>query len=260
MEFRILGPLEAVDGETPVPLGGRKQRALVARLLLDANRTVAVERLVDDLWGEDVPETAVKMVQIAVSRLRKVLPPDVLVTRAPGYALVVEPESIDLVRFTRLRGEARAALADGDPALAVERCRAALDLFRGPPLAEFPEPFAEAEASHLEELRLTCLADRIEAELALGRHADVVAELETLLARHPLRERLRGQQMIALYRSGRQPEALEAFQRFRRTLDEELGLVPSADLQALNDRIIQQDPSLDVAGDEPGADADEAVE
>jgi DNA-binding SARP family transcriptional activator len=244
MEFRILGPLEAVDGTQAIPLGGRKQRALVARLLLDANKTVAVERLVDDLWGDDVPETAVKMVQIAVSRLRKVLPADVLVTRAPGYALVVEPESIDLVRFTRLRGEARAALAAGDAAHAVDRCRAALDLFRGPPLAEFPEPFAESEAAHLEELRLTCLADRIEAELALGRHADVVPELETLVARNPLRERLRGQQMLALYLSGRQAEALEAFQRFRKGLDEELGLVPSADLQELNDRIIRQDPDL----------------
>src|SRR5918997_7113676 len=114
MEFRILGPLEVIDGTTPVALGGRKQRALIARLVLDANRTVAVDRLVDDLWGDDVPDTAVKMVQIAVSRLRKVLPADVLVTRAPGYALVVDPESIDLVRFTRLRGEARAALSAGD--------------------------------------------------------------------------------------------------------------------------------------------------
>ena len=244
MEFRILGPLEATHGEEPVPLGGRKQRALIARLLLDANRTVAVDRLVDDLWGEDVPETAAKMVQIAVSRLRKVLPEGVLVTRPPGYALEVEPEALDLERFNRLRVEARAALAADDPAAAARLGREALALWRGPALEEFPEPFAEAEGGHLEELRLTCLADRIEADLAQGNHADCVAELEALVGRHPLRERLRSQQMIALYRSGRQAEALEAFQRYRRKLDEELGLVPSADLLELNDRIIRQDPEL----------------
>ena len=259
MELRILGPLEAIVGDGPVALGGRKQRALIARLALDANRTVAVERLVDDLWGEDVPETAVKMVQIAVSRLRKVLPAGVLVTRPPGYAIELEPEALDLARFTSLRGEARAALAVGDPAVAAERGRQALELWRGPALAEFPEPFAQAEASHLEELRLTCLGDRIEADLALGRHADVVAELEALVARHPLRERVRGQQMLALHRSGRQADALEAFQRFRRKLDEDLGLVPSAELQELNDRILQQDPSLAPApGAAPAADASEA--
>src|SRR5829696_5639526 len=137
MEFRILGPLEVIDGTAPVALGGRKQRALVARLLLDANRTVAVDRLVDDLWGEDTPDTAAKMVQIAVSRLRKCLPAGVLVTRPPGYALEVDPEAIDLVRFTRLRGEGRAALAAGDAERAAECSSAALDLFRGPALAEF---------------------------------------------------------------------------------------------------------------------------
>jgi DNA-binding SARP family transcriptional activator len=244
VQIRILGPVDAIDGLRPVALGGRKQRALLARLALDAGRTVAVDRLVDDLWGDDAPETAAKMVQIAVSRLRKVLPEGVLVTRAPGYALEVDPEAIDLTRFTRLRGEARAALASGDPELAARRGREALELWRGPALEELPEPFARTETAHLEEMRLTCLADCIDADLARGRHADAVAEIEALVAHHPLRERLRGLQMTALYRSGRQADALEAYQRFRKLLDDELGLVPSVELQALNDRMIRQDAAL----------------
>ena len=173
MDYRVLGPLEVLDGAgAPLKLGGRKPRALLARLLLDANRTVSVERLVDDLWGEDVPESAVKMVHIHVSALRKALPAGALQTRQPGYALEVDPETIDVVRFERLQTEGRAALDDGDAADRRRPPASALALWRGPALAEFSEPFATVEATHLEERRRVCLEDRIDAELALGRHAD----------------------------------------------------------------------------------------
>ena len=247
MQFRILGPLEALEGADPLPLGGRKPRALLARLLLDANRTVSVDRLIDDLWGECAPESAVKMVHIYVSQLRKVLPPDTLRTRPPGYVLEADPEAIDAVRFGRLRGEGRAAMAAGDAHVAAERLREALALWHGPALAEFSEPFAELERAHLEELHLTCLEERIEADLALSRHPDLVGELEALIVRHPLRERLRGQLMLALYRSGRHAEALAAYQSFRRRLAEELGLEPSAGLRALEQSILDQDHELAAA-------------
>ena len=228
MELRVLGPLEAIDGPTSLPLGGRKPRALLARLALDANRTVAVQRLVDDLWGEDVPDSAVKMVQIYVSQLRKVLPDGVLRTRAPGYLIEVEPEAVDANRFTLLRAQGRSALLAGDPETAAARLREALELWRGPALAEFSEPFAGVEAAHLEEQRLVCLEERIEADVARGLNADVVGELEALVARHPLRESLHRQLTLALYRSGRQAEALAAYERFRQQLDDELGIEPSA--------------------------------
>ena len=245
MEFRVLGPLEATDGKRPLELGGHKQRAVLARLLVDLNRTVAVDRLVDDLWGEEVPSSAVKMVQISVSRLRKVLPPGVLQTRAPGYMLQADAESVDAVRFGRLRKAGRAALASGDAVGAVAALQEALALWRGAPLAEFDEPFARAEAAHLEELRIVCWEERIEAELVLGRHADAVPELEALVTAHPLREGLHRQLMLALYRGGRQGEALAAYQRFRRTLDQELGIEPTAALNELHVRILNQDPGLD---------------
>ena len=168
MEFRLLGPLEAVDGAVPLALGSRKPRALLARLLLDANRTVAVERLVDGLWGEDAPDSAAKMVQIYVSHLRKVLPAGVLRTQAPGYRVEVDPEALDLGRFTRMRREGRAALEAGEAAAAAALLTDALRLWRGPALAEFSEPFARVEGVHLEELRLGCLEDRIEADLAVS--------------------------------------------------------------------------------------------
>ena len=247
MEFRVLGPFEATDGMTPLRLGGPKPRALLARLLIDVNRTVSVRRLVEDLWGDDVPDSAVKMVQIHVSHLRKVLPPGILRTQPPGYVLDADPESVDLTRFLRLREEGRSALVGGDPARASRLLAAALALWRGPALDEFDEPFARVEAARLEELRLVCLENRIEADLEAGRHADVVGELEALVARHPLRETLHGQLMLALYRSGRQAEALSAYDRFRRTLDEELGIEPYEALKQLQVQILTQDRDLSPA-------------
>src|SRR3954454_14447837 len=246
MDFRILGPLEVVDGTgKPLRLGGRKPRALLGRLLLDANRTVSVERLVEDLWGDEAPASAVKMVQIHVSALRKAVPAGTLQTRQPGYALAVDPEAIDLVRFARLQAEGRAALDSGDAATAAARLRTALALWRGPALAEFSEPFATVECIHLQERHRVCLEDRIDADLALGRHADVAGELEALAGRDPLRERLRGQLMLALYRSGRQADALASYREFRAVLDAELGLEPSARIRALEGRILRQDAALD---------------
>src|SRR6476469_7925443 len=165
MEFKLLGPLEVRDGSAPVALAGRKQRALLARLLLDVNRTVASDRLVDDLWGEDVPESAQKMVQIYVSQLRKVLPNGMLQTRPPGYAIEVDPSTIDLVRFEQLWREGEAAHAAGNATLATQRFGEALALWRGDALAEFQEPFARAEAARLAELHLACVEARIDANL-----------------------------------------------------------------------------------------------
>jgi DNA-binding SARP family transcriptional activator len=255
----LLGPFEVRDGSAPVRLGGRKPRALLARLALDANRTVPAERLIEDLWGEEVPGTAAKMVQIHVSQLRKVLPAGVLVTRPGGYALVADPDAIDLVRFERLRDAGRAALAGDDPRAAARLLSEALALWRGEALAEFSEPFAPLEAARLAQLRLDCIEDRIDAELALGHHAAVTAELEALVAREPLRERSRAQLMLALYRGGRHADALATLQDLRRTLDEELGLVPSAALGDLERRILHHDPSL-LAPDKPPAPPDSAAE
>ena len=244
MEFKLLGPLEAGDGSTPVVLAGRKQRALLARLLLDANRTVAAERLVDDLWGADVPASAQKMVQVYVSQLRKVLPDGLLRTRPPGYAIEVDPGAIDIVQFDRLQLEAKAAHAAGNPALAAKQFREALTLWRGDPLAEFQEPFARAEGARLLELYVGSIEGRIDADLDLGRHAELVAELEALVARYPLREGFRAQQLLSLYRSGRQSEALAAYQAFRALLADELGLEPSPGLKELQRRILRQDADL----------------
>jgi DNA-binding SARP family transcriptional activator/pimeloyl-ACP methyl ester carboxylesterase len=247
VEFRLLGPLELIDGAAPLPLASGKQRALLAVLLLSANRTVARDRIVDDLWGDDVPESAPKMVQIHVSQLRKALPEPRLHTRAPGYALEVGEDELDLARFERLVADGRQALSKGKATEAAESLRDALGLWRGPALAEFSEPFARSESARLEELRLAALEWRIEADLAKGQHGDVVGELETLIARHPLRERLRSQHMLALYRSGRQADALASYQTYRRTLDAGLGIEPSPSLKELERRILRQDLELEVA-------------
>jgi DNA-binding SARP family transcriptional activator len=219
MEFRLLGPLEVVRDDGPLPLGGPKPRALLALLLLHANETLSRERLIDELWGEKPPATATKALQVYVSQLRKMLEPEQPLETSPaGYRLRLEGPELDLRRFEMLASEGRAALAGGDPAEAARLLGDALSLWRGRPLADLQyEPFAQAEIARLEELRLTAVEERIEAELRLGRHAELTGELEALVAEHPLREHPRGQLMLALYRSGRQAEALEAYQDARRS-------------------------------------------
>jgi YVTN family beta-propeller protein len=255
MDFRILGPLEVRDGDRTFGLGGEKQRALLALLLLNANEAVSVDRLIDDLWGERPPQTALKTLQVYVSRLRKTLDEHgdrshgsgdgALMTRGHGYLLRVEPGELDLDRFRGLVEEGRLALAAGHPEEAARVLRAGLALWRGPPLADFTyEAFAQAAIAQLEELRLGALEDRVDAELAFGRHAQLVGELAELERKNPLRERLRAQLMLALYRGGRQAEALEVYQEFRRALSEQLGLEPGPGLQQLELAILNRDPSL----------------
>jgi DNA-binding SARP family transcriptional activator len=247
MEFRVLGPVEAVAEGRPVPLPAAKPRALFAVLLLNRNRVVSISQLVDDLWGEAPPETATKALQVYVSQLRKAIGPDRLQTKAPGYSLRVEDGELDLDRFEQLVREGRERLAAGDAKAAAKVLAEALDLWRGPALAEFDaEPFARDAGARLDEARLTAIEERIEADLALGRHAQLMPELEDLIAREPYRERLRGQLMLALYRSDRQAEALELYRRTRETLSEELGIEPSSGLQELERAILQHDPSLEI--------------
>jgi YVTN family beta-propeller protein len=245
MEFRLLGSLEVLVDGREVGLGGARQRAVLAILLLHRREVVSVDRLVDEIWGATPPQTATKTVQVYVSRLRKVLGDGVLVTRGGGYALLADPEDVDVDVFERLAVEGREALDRGDAGPAAERFGSALELWRGEPLAEFAyEEFARNEIARLEELHLAVLEDRIEAELALGRHAALVAELESLVAEHPTRERLRGQLMLALYRSGRQTDALESYRDARRALERELGLEPGPELQRLERAILTQDPAI----------------
>jgi DNA-binding SARP family transcriptional activator len=242
LEFRILGPLEVIQDGRVVPVTGRMQRAVLALLLLEAGEVVSVDRLVDALWGERPPRTAVASLQNFVSQLRKLVGSDVVKTTPPGYVLELEAEQLDLDRFTRLVKEARSAGAEER----ARRLRDALALWRGPPLAEFAyESFARAEIERLEELRLEALEARIDAELELGRHRELVAELESLVTRYPLRERLRGQLMLALYRCDRQAEALETYQDARRRLVDELGIVPGSALQNLYRAVLRQEGSLE---------------
>jgi YVTN family beta-propeller protein len=251
VDFRVLGSLEVVDRGREIPLGGAKQRAVLAILLLHAGEVVSVDRLVDELWGERPPGTATKTVQVYISRLRKALGDGALLTRGGGYQLDLDPDQLDANRFKRLVGDGQAALARGDARTAGDLLRQALAQWRGPALADFAyHGFAQTETARLEELRLTALEARIEADLADGRHAALVPELEALARDHPARERLLGQLMLALYRSGRQSEALESYQNARRALAEELGLEPSRDLRALQRAILEQDPALDPPGRE----------
>jgi predicted ATPase/DNA-binding SARP family transcriptional activator len=237
----------SLDGE-PIALGGQKRRALLAVLLLDAGRVVSRDRLIDALWGDEPPDTARNTLQVYVSQLRKLLPEGVLETASAGYRLVIEPDAVDLFEFIRLSEEGRTALGAGDPARAADTLRAALALWRGAPLADLSwEPFAQSEIVRLEELRLAALEERIEADLALGRHGQLVAELERLVAEQPMRERFRAQLMLALYRSGRQADALAVYQRARRTFVDELGIEPSESLRRLERAILAHDPSLNVA-------------
>jgi YVTN family beta-propeller protein len=245
MEFRILGPVEVSDGGRQVPLGGSKQRAVLALLLVHRGETVSVDRLVDELWGERPPDTATKTVQVYVSRLRKALGDGVLITRNGGYALELDADDVDADRFEGLARDGQDALERGDAEAAAEALRGALGLWHGPPLADLAyEDFAQQEIGRLEEERLGVLEDRIEADLGLGRHAALVPELEALVSEHPTRERPRAQLMLALYRSGRQADALEVYRDGQRTLDRELGLEPGPELQELERAILDQDPAI----------------
>ena len=249
LEFRLLGPLEVLVDGAPVRLGGPKQRAVLAVLLLHANEAVTSDRLLDEIWPASPVDTAARSLHVTVSNVRKSLGrwSSSLQTRPAGYTLVADREHIDTVRCERLLDQARRARGGGDPARAAGLCREALALWRGPPLADLMyEQFAQAEVARLDELRLGLLDERIEADLALGRHGELVAELEALVRQHPLRERLRGQQMLALYRSGRQSDALAAYDAARRVLGDEQGLDPGPELRQLNAAILGHDPILSV--------------
>jgi WD40 repeat protein/DNA-binding SARP family transcriptional activator len=255
MEFRILGPLEVLDEEQRrVRLPGPKTRALLAELLINANQVVSVDRLVEAVWGEDAPDTAAKTLQTYVLQVRKAVEPgrapgttgEILLTRGSGYLLAVQPKQVDAFRFERLVEEGRDALSASEPERAAAALAAGLALWRGPALADVAGgSLAQPEAIRLEELRLAALEDRIEADLAVGRR-ELVGELEQLVARHPLRERLWGQLMVALYRSGRQADALRVFQRARAVLIEELGIDPGPELRRLEAAVLAQDPALDL--------------
>jgi DNA-binding SARP family transcriptional activator len=261
LEFRILGPLEVQRDGRPIRLGAAKQRALLAILLLNANRAVSRDRLIDGLWGEQPPPTASTALRVYVSELRKALTSEGDATQPissaePGYRIDVRPDQLDLARFERLTEDAGRALAQEDPTSAAEKLHEALELWRGPALDDFTyEPFAQSAIARLEELRVVALERRVEADLTLGRHVELVPELEGLVTEHPLRERLREQLALALYRSGRQGDALAAYQSARRTLADELGIEPSQSLQQLEQAILRQDPSLDprAGGTEPVA-------
>lgn len=245
MEFAILGPIEARADGRPVALGGPKPRALLAMLLLEANRVVARERLIEGLWGEELPASATHSLDHYVSRLRQALGEGRLIRQSPGYLLRVEAGELDLDRFERLQQEAHDQRACGDAVAAAECLRAALALFRGKPLADvLYEPFAAVEAARLEELQLGATEERIDADLASGLTAELVPELQDLRRLHPLRERLLGQLMLALYGAGRHPEALSIVQTARRALATELGLELGPQLQELERRILRHDPSL----------------
>ena len=244
----ILGPFELrLDGGPPVALGGLRQRALLAILALHPNETVAIDRIIDELWGDSPPPSATHTAQVFVSRLRRALSAASgrLATVVPGYRLTLEPMELDADRCERLYGEARAATGAGRPGDAAAKLEQALALWRGPPLADFTyEPFAQGAIGQLEELRVSCREELAEAQLALGHHVEVVQDLETLIAENPLRERPRGQLMLALYRCGRQAEALDAYQQARHMLVENLAIEPSPALRQLEQAILQQDASL----------------
>lgn len=252
MEFRVLGPLEVLDGDAVVPLPGGKAKLLLAALLVDAGRVVSTDRLYEVLWGEVPPETAANTLQTYVNHLRNALEPGrarrqpsrFVVMNGPGYVLAAGPEQIDAGRFERLADEGRRRRHE--PAEAAAILRRALGLWRGDPLADFGfETFAQAEITRLTELHLAALEDRIQADLALGGHARLCGELAQLVAQHPLREQLWGHLMVALYRCGRQAEALRAFTRLRDTLGDQLGIVPSPALARLEEAMLLQKPELD---------------
>ena len=255
MEFRALGDLEVVADGQALALGPHQQRAVLALLVLSTGEVVSSDRLIEALWGERPPASAAKTVQVYISRLRKTLngaqagapgSAGAIATVDHGYALRVDPGQVDVRAFERLLDRGRDAFGDHEFDAAATVLRQALALWRGPPLADFTfDAFAAADIARLQELRLEALEIRIDADLALGRHAALVAELEALTTEHPLRERLRAARMLALYRCGREPEALELYRDTRRTLVDELGMEPSPALRELHESILRQDPALE---------------
>jgi DNA-binding SARP family transcriptional activator len=249
MDFRILGPLEVVDEGRAITLGGSRQQALLALLLLHVNETLTTDRLIDELWGDNPPGNAVKTVQVQISRLRKALAgdgsPGPVVTRGRGYELKLDPDRLDAHCFESLVAEGRSELGAGHPERAAAVLEEALSLWRGAALGELAyESFAQREIARLEDLRIEALEHLVEAKLALGRHSEVIGQLEALIAEHPYRERLRSQLMIALYRSDRQADALQAYQQARAALVEQLGIEPGERLRELERAVLAQDPAL----------------
>ncbi len=241
IEFRVLGPVEASRGGRPLRLGGRRQRALLALLLLEPGRAISVDKLMEELWHGDPPAGAEKTLRVYISRLRSALTDDPVIARPPGYVLEVEADRIDATRFERLLHDGHDALDRGAAGLAADRLGAALALWRGPALSDVADDGTLAlEAQRLDELRLVCREEQIEARLALGGHAELIAELERLVTEQPLRERLWRMLVIALYRSERQADALAAYRRARRLLAEELGLEPSEELRVLERAVLRQ--------------------
>jgi len=252
LEYRLLGPVAALRGDESLDLGGYRQRALFALLLINANEVVSTDRIVDELWGESAGKDRQNALWVGVSRLRSALEPDrekrsdgtILVTRQPGYMLSVDADDVDANRFEALAREGR-ALLETDPGAGALVLNEALGLWRGHALEEFTyEPFATAAVGRLEEMRLAAVEDRVDADLRIGRAGELVGELEGLVRQHPLRERLAGQLMLALHLSGRQGDALRAFGALRARLVEELGLEPSAEISKLEERILLDDPEL----------------
>src|SRR4051794_24131246 len=259
MDYRILGPLEALDSERRLPLGGARQRSVLALLLLHGNEALTRDVIIDRLWGDEPPATAAKVLQNCISALRKELPGGTETLRTVGgaYALTLGPDELDRDRFERLVAEGRAALSEQQHADATERLAQALGLWRGAPLSDFAyEPFAQEEIARLEELRAVALEERIEADLALGRHAQVVGDLEALVRRHPLRERVRGLLMVALYRCGRQAEALETYREGARRLRDELGLEPGPALREIEAKVLAHHPDVAPPAGPPSARAE----
>jgi DNA-binding SARP family transcriptional activator len=249
VEFRILGPLEAVEDGNPVALGTLKERLVLGVLLLHPNEFVSRERLIDDLWGDAPPPTAHKAVNVYLSKVRKALSiagADPITTASGGYRLHVEPEELDAGRMQVLAAEARERVAQGEPKIAADRFREALSLWRGPTLAGLQlESRGRDEIAQLDEFRLTMLMDRIDCDLAQGHHELVLGELSVLVREHPLKERLRAQQMLALYRADRQADALDAYRQARQSLVDDLGIEPGEALQRLQKGILAHDPVLE---------------
>jgi DNA-binding SARP family transcriptional activator len=257
LEFKILGPLDVSSDQGPLKLGGSKQRALLAVLLVNAGRVVSTDTLVDQLWGERPPRTAVTSLQNFLSQLRKLLGPEAVLTKPPGYVLRVEPGQIDAFRFEEMIDQARSL----DETERSRKLQDALALWRGSPLADFTfEPFAQAEIRRLEALHASALEERIDADLECGRHSELIGELESLVVAHPLREGLRAQLMLALYRSGRQAESLQLYHDTRSVLVQELGVEPGRPLQEIFSQLLRQDTALDLGGAFDSRDQDDHLE